>query len=95
MFDALERILILTVFSHQLNRNFTNKTSAKQPSPNLCIVSANQYADNAATQAREIIGTLPRDFELIFILYFHQDGALPLKNVLLLREQQKFCMKIG
>jgi hypothetical protein len=66
MYDTLERILILKVFSHQLNRVFTKKNLSTQPSPNLCVVSANQYTDNAATQAREIINTLPREFEAMF-----------------------------
>jgi hypothetical protein len=56
-------------------------------------VSANHYVDNAATQAREIIDTIPRDFELIFYPTFSPNGALPLEDVLLIREQQKFFMR--
>jgi hypothetical protein len=66
MYDTLEQILILKVFSHQLNWDFTKKNLSTQPSPNLCIVSANQYTDNAATQATEIINTLPGEFEAMF-----------------------------
>jgi len=60
MYDTLERILILKVFSHQLNRDFTKKyeyTAKPESVFGFC------YTDNAATQAREIIKTLPREFE--------------------------------
>jgi hypothetical protein len=66
MYDILERIIVLKAFSHQLNHDFTYKYPKIQPSPSLCIVSANKYTDNAANQARKIIKVLPRDFESIF-----------------------------
>jgi len=55
MFDDLHEILVLKVFSHQLDNSFQIQQHGKHPSPNLFIVSANQIADNAVTQARHII----------------------------------------
>jgi hypothetical protein len=37
MFDALERILIVKVFSHQLNKDFTPKNTEAPPSPNYAL----------------------------------------------------------
>jgi hypothetical protein len=54
MYDLLGRIIVVKVFSHQLNADFTIKNSGKEPKPNLFVVSANQIADNAATQAQRI-----------------------------------------
>jgi hypothetical protein len=55
MHDNLQNIIILKVYSHQLNRDFVVEDSGKEPSPNLFITSANQHADNAASIAKEII----------------------------------------
>ncbi len=55
MYDLLGKIIVVKVFSHQLNKNFTPKDTTAPPSPNLFTVSANQHADNAATQAKHII----------------------------------------
>jgi hypothetical protein len=54
MLDCLERILIVKVFSHQLNNNYSIKVQGKQPSPNIFSATANQIADNAATQAKKL-----------------------------------------
>jgi hypothetical protein len=48
MYDCLERVIILKVFSHQLNSDFTVKTLGEKSKPNIFAVSANQIADNAA-----------------------------------------------
>jgi len=70
MIDALEKIIIVKVFSHQLNSDFTTKQNGRRPSPNLFITSANQFVDNAAAQARELIDPLPSSFENIFYPIF-------------------------
>jgi len=51
MCDILGRIIILKVFSHQLQPDFTVTVPGSIPAPNMFIVSANQIADNAASQA--------------------------------------------
>ena len=66
MFDTLGRNITLKVYSHQLNNNFTEKEQNIPPNPCLCIVSANQYADNAATQVKEIIHTIPHDLDHMY-----------------------------
>jgi hypothetical protein len=55
MFDNLHETIVLKLYSHQLNETFQVIQHGKRPSPNLFIMSANQIADNAATQARHII----------------------------------------
>jgi len=54
MYDLLGQIIIVKVFSHQLNPDFTMKSHGNTPSPNLFIVSAKQIADIAATMAHNI-----------------------------------------
>ena len=66
MYDLLGKNTTIKVFSHQLNKDFSLNTRVRCPSPNLCIVSANQYADNAATQAHEIISEVQHDYDKIF-----------------------------
>ena len=63
MYDNLDRIIVIKVYSHQLNADFTIKTLNKHPKPNLFVVSANQFADNAATQARLISRTLANNID--------------------------------
>jgi len=70
MFDVLERNIILKVYSHQLNADFSLKKTEKNPRPNLFITSANQIMDNAASQAREVIHTIPPFFNQVFYLAF-------------------------
>jgi hypothetical protein len=55
MFDTLEHIIILKVDSHQLNKEFSIKIPQECPSPNLFLVSASQYADNAVSQAKKVM----------------------------------------
>ena len=55
MFDDLKHILVLKVYSHQLTSEFKPVQAEKMPRPNLFTSSANQIADNAATQARNIL----------------------------------------
>jgi hypothetical protein len=59
MVDTLEWILVLKVYAHQLNRDYTVKSPGKQPSPNLLVVSANQHADNVANQVKDVIDNIP------------------------------------
>jgi hypothetical protein len=66
MFDTLEKIIIVKVFSHQLNADFSIKHPGQPPSPNLFITSANQFADNAVQQARELITNIPANFDQVF-----------------------------
>lgn len=54
MYDLLGRNIVIKVFSHQLNEDFTIKTPGRLPKPNLFIASANQIADNTATIAHQI-----------------------------------------
>jgi len=54
MYDLLGRNIVIKVFSHQLNKDFTIKTPGRLPKPNLFIASANQIADNTATIAHQI-----------------------------------------
>ena len=66
MYDLLGRVIVIKVFSHQLTSDFTVKNSGKEPKPNLFIVSANQFADNAATQAQRINSGSGNYIETIF-----------------------------
>jgi hypothetical protein len=52
MYDCLGRIIVIKVTSHQLHPDFTINSTTKGPIPNMFISSANQIADNAATQAQ-------------------------------------------
>jgi hypothetical protein len=52
MYDCLGRIIVVKVTSHQLHPDFTISNSTKGPIPCVFILSANQIADNAATQAQ-------------------------------------------
>jgi len=54
MYDLLGHIIIVKVSSHQLESNMELKHSRRKPCPNLFVTSANQIADNAATQAHGI-----------------------------------------
>ena len=54
MYDLLDPKVVIKVFSHQLNEDFTVKNVGNMPKPNLFVVSANQIADNAATQAHRL-----------------------------------------
>jgi len=58
MYDLLGRTIVIKVFSHQLNEDYTVKTPGETPKPNLFVVSANQIADNAATLAHQISNSL-------------------------------------
>jgi hypothetical protein len=80
MFDILQRNIILKVFSHQLNADFQPKVQNKIPSPNLCIVSANQHTDNAAAQAKRIINVTQPDYDLISYPPFSSRGYLRLMD---------------
>ena len=66
MLDVLEHITIIKVYSHQLNKDCSVKHTGEYPRPNLFIVSANQYADNAANQARKVIDDVPSSFETLY-----------------------------
>jgi hypothetical protein len=52
MYDCLRQTIVLKVSSHQLNDDFSPNNIRKSPCPNMFIASANQIADNAATQAQ-------------------------------------------
>jgi len=65
MVDILDRVMNLKVYSHQPNQDFTIKYPGNRPSPNLFIVSANQFADNTVTQAHLMINNLPSTFDHI------------------------------
>ena len=58
MYDMLGQNIFLKVFSHQLTADFNIKETGKMPQLNLCKVSANQHADNAATQAKRVLQLL-------------------------------------
>jgi hypothetical protein len=63
MINILDQILIIKVYSHQLNKDFSIKQPGKHPSPNLFVVSTNRFADNAASQVRAIVRNLPHTFD--------------------------------
>jgi len=63
MINILDQVLIIKVYSHQLNKDFSIKQPGKSPSPNLFVVSANQFADNAASQVRAIVKNLPHTYD--------------------------------
>jgi len=52
--DYHDRIIVVKVFSHQLNKDFTLRIPGMQPAPNMFVTSSNQYADNAADQAMKL-----------------------------------------
>ena len=54
MYDCLTRVILLKVYSHQLTSDFEVKVAGNTPKPNLFVISANQFADNAASQAIKI-----------------------------------------
>jgi hypothetical protein len=54
MYDCLGRVIIIKVFSDQMNADFTVKMLGKKSSPNIFAVSANQIADNAAMKAQNL-----------------------------------------
>ena len=54
MYDCLTRVILVKVYSHQLTAEFEVKDAGNTPKPNLFVVSANQFADNAASQAVHI-----------------------------------------
>jgi len=54
MYDLLGHIIIVKVSSHQQDSNMELENSQRKPCPNLFVTSANQIADNAATQAHGI-----------------------------------------
>jgi len=66
MLDVLGHVIIIKVFSHQLNKGFTIKHPGNTPSPNLFVVSANQFADNAANQVRSIIKNISHVFDCTY-----------------------------
>jgi hypothetical protein len=54
MYDLLGHIIIVKVSSHQQDSNMELENSQRKPCPNLFVTSANQIADNAATQAHGV-----------------------------------------
>jgi L-lactate utilization protein LutC len=66
MVDLLGCVIILKVFSHQLNGDFSIKTIGKQPNLNLFVISANQIVDNATKQAAQILKSTRDDYEQIY-----------------------------
>ena len=67
MYDYLGNIIILKVFSHQLNKDFEVSITGKSPQPNMFTASANQIADNAANQAHHLsTGTHTEEYDKVF-----------------------------
>jgi hypothetical protein len=66
MYDLLDRIIVVKVFSHQLNSDFTIKDQGNTPRPNLFVVSGNQIADNAAEQARRITNKFTNNIDRVY-----------------------------
>jgi hypothetical protein len=58
--------MLLKVYSHQLDENCKVKIQGQQPMPNLFVTSANQFADNAATQTRGVLVNPPPSFDTMF-----------------------------
>jgi hypothetical protein len=93
MVDALERIIVLKVYAHQLNRDYTVKSLGKQPGPNLFVVSANQHADYAVNQVKDVIDSIPVRYRQIFYPPFFPIGAFHSKDALLIKVLQKYFEK--
>jgi hypothetical protein len=76
IYDFLGNIIILKVFSHQLNKDFEVAIMGKSPQPNMFIASANQTADNAANQAHHLaISTHTEKTMTKYIIHrSHQNG---------------------
>jgi hypothetical protein len=53
-------------YRHQLNKDFSVKSIDKQPCPNIFVTLANQFADNAASQAKVSIIIRHHMYEKIF-----------------------------
>jgi hypothetical protein len=64
----------MKVYSHQLSEDFQVTLTDKRPKPNLFVVSANQFADNAATQAHSLTNAIPNitlaDYDKIYYAPF-------------------------
>jgi len=54
MYECLGHIIVVKVFSHQLNSELEIINPRKKPHPNMLVTSEDQIADNAATQAHKI-----------------------------------------
>ena len=70
MLNIMEHIIIVKVYSHQLDQSCNVKLHGQIPRPNMLIASANQFADKAATQARAIIDDVPPSFDSIYFPHF-------------------------
>jgi hypothetical protein len=74
MYDYLGNIIIMKVYSHQLLEDFQVALAEKCPKPNLFVVSKNQFADNAATQACSLTNAIPgiimADYDKIYYAPF-------------------------
>lgn len=92
MYDPLGRVIIVKVFSHQMDSKFDMKDSHSTPCPNTFVVSANQITDNAATQAQEIYADQNLyGIEYSFYPPFPLDGASLLRENKHTKEQQNYC----
>jgi hypothetical protein len=70
MIDILGGVIIVKVYSHQLDKDFAIKSPDMQPKPNLFLSSGNQIVDNAATQAKEIANHQLENLNQIFYPLF-------------------------
>jgi hypothetical protein len=95
IYDTLKQIIIIKVFSHQLSKDFSVKSIDKQPCQNIFVTLANQFADNAATQAKVSIIIRHHMYEKIFYPPFSPrwsftfEGCNTNKGTLQIREPQK------
>jgi hypothetical protein len=93
MVDLLGRFIILKVFSHQLNEDFSIKITGKQPNPNLSVILANQIVDNATKQAAQILSPHEKNMNKSITLLFHLVGALLLKDASLIKVQPRYYIR--
>jgi hypothetical protein len=68
MYDLLRNTILLELFSRQFTEDFQVSTVRKIPQPKMFVASANQFIDNAATQAR-CLSMLPYTDEYNKVFY--------------------------
>jgi hypothetical protein len=94
MLDCHDRIIVVKVYSHQLNKDFTIRVPGKEPSPNMFAISSNQYADNAADQAMKLFKSYDMsNNDQCLIPLSLQDGHSRSKDALPIKGLRKCFMK--
>ena len=83
MYDALGRLNIVKVYSHQLDDDSSIKEANKSPAPNMFAATANQIADNAASYAQRLYSSNNNRIpDRSFYLPFSPDLCFSIERVL-------------